>query len=81
MFLGLSIYEGFGQTETTLLAGVVPGMKLRPGSMGKPAPGYDLKVTIAIIGISNVASPWSSRSAMTPVSIINIITTINIIIN
>ncbi|KAK3874350.1 hypothetical protein Pcinc_020710 [Petrolisthes cinctipes] len=41
---GLSIYEGFGQTETTLLACVVPGMRLRPGSMGKPAPGYDLKV-------------------------------------
>uniref|UniRef100_A0A0P4VS07 medium-chain acyl-CoA ligase n=1 Tax=Scylla olivacea TaxID=85551 RepID=A0A0P4VS07_SCYOL len=41
---GLQIYEGFGQTETTLLCGVRKGMKLKFGSMGKPAPGYNLKV-------------------------------------
>lgn len=61
--LGLSIYEGYGQSETTLLAGVVPGMKIRPGSMGKPAPGYDLKVRSAVIGISTIVSPESLRSA------------------
>lgn len=41
---GLKIYEGFGQSETTLLCGVCKGMALRPGSMGKPAPGYNLRV-------------------------------------
>ncbi|XP_045114116.1 acyl-coenzyme A synthetase ACSM3, mitochondrial-like isoform X2 [Portunus trituberculatus] len=41
---GLQIYEGFGQTETTLLCGVLKGMKLKFGSMGKSAPGYNLKV-------------------------------------
>ncbi|KAG0722224.1 Acyl-coenzyme A synthetase ACSM3, mitochondrial [Chionoecetes opilio] len=41
---GLQIHEGFGQSETTLLSGVCKGMALRPGSMGKPAPGYNLKV-------------------------------------
>ncbi len=41
---GLEIYEGYGQTETTILAGIFPSMKVKPGSMGKPAPGYELAV-------------------------------------
>jgi acetyl-CoA synthetase len=39
---GLKIREGFGQTETTLIIGSFPWMELRPGSMGRPAPGYDV---------------------------------------
>ena len=39
---GLSIYEGFGQTETTCALGVLLGDELRPGSMGKPVPDYDI---------------------------------------
>ncbi|MDR0538982.1 MAG: AMP-binding protein [Spirochaetaceae bacterium] len=42
---GLVIYEGFGQTETTLLAGTFAGMEARHGSMGKPAPGYEIDIT------------------------------------
>ena len=38
--VGLEIYEGFGQTETTLLLATFPFMKVRTGSMGLPAPGY-----------------------------------------
>eukprot|EP00118_Oscarella_pearsei_P007326 m.35389 g.35389 ORF g.35389 m.35389 type:complete len:596 (+) comp32106_c0_seq1:32-1819(+) len=41
---GHLIREGYGQTETTLLCGTLPGMKPRYGSMGKPAPGYDVKI-------------------------------------
>ncbi len=37
---GLRISEGFGQTETTLSIGNLTGATLRPGSMGKPIPGY-----------------------------------------
>jgi acetyl-CoA synthetase len=37
---GLSIREGYGQTETTALIGVPPGMEVKPGSMGRPLPGY-----------------------------------------
>ena len=37
---GLSIYEGFGQTETTCMLGVLLGDALKPGSMGKPLPDY-----------------------------------------
>ena len=39
---GLQIYEGFGQTETTLCIGNLIGNKQKIGSMGKPIPSYDL---------------------------------------
>ncbi|MDR2659572.1 MAG: AMP-binding protein [Spirochaetaceae bacterium] len=41
---GLKIREGFGQTETTLIIATFPWMKLKPGSMGRPSPGYDVDV-------------------------------------
>ena len=41
---GHKIYEGFGQTETTLSIGNFPGMEPKQGSMGKPAPGYDVDI-------------------------------------
>jgi acyl-coenzyme A synthetase/AMP-(fatty) acid ligase len=41
---GLPIFEGYGQTETTLLAASLPCFPVRPGSMGRPMPGYDLAV-------------------------------------
>jgi acetyl-CoA synthetase len=37
---GLSIRDGFGQTETTAMVGNSPGQPLKPGSMGRPLPGY-----------------------------------------
>ena len=39
---GLQIYEGFGQTETTLTIGNLVGNAQKIGSMGKPIPTYDL---------------------------------------
>ena len=39
---GLQIYEGFGQTETTLTVGNLIGNRQKIGSMGKPIPSYDL---------------------------------------
>ncbi len=41
---GKKLFEGYGQTECTLLSGNFVGMKPKPGSMGKAAPGYDLAV-------------------------------------
>ncbi|KAM9305527.1 acyl-coenzyme A synthetase ACSM3, mitochondrial-like [Gastrophryne carolinensis] len=41
---GLDIYEGYGQTETVLICGTLKGMKIKPGSMGKAAPGYDVQI-------------------------------------
>jgi acetyl-CoA synthetase len=39
---GLKIYEGYGQTETVIQVGTWPWVEPRPGSMGKPSPGYDI---------------------------------------
>ncbi len=36
---GLTIRDGFGQTETTALIGNTPGQSVRPGSMGRALPG------------------------------------------
>jgi acetyl-CoA synthetase len=39
---GLTIRDGFGQTETTAQIGNPPGSRIVPGSMGRPLPGYDV---------------------------------------
>lgn len=39
---GLRIYEGFGQTESTVLLGTYHFCDIREGSMGKPSPIYDI---------------------------------------
>ena len=41
---GLSIMEGFGQTETTLLIGNLYGSRTKVGSMGKPNPQFDVDI-------------------------------------
>jgi acyl-coenzyme A synthetase/AMP-(fatty) acid ligase len=41
---GMTIRDGYGQTETVLLCGNFPPLPVKPGSMGKPAPGFDLAV-------------------------------------
>jgi len=37
---GITIRDGYGQTETTAQVGNSPGQQLKPGSMGRPLPGY-----------------------------------------
>ena len=41
---GITLREGYGQTELTLTAGTFPWDKVKVGSMGKSAPNYDLDV-------------------------------------
>src|SRR5581483_6093689 len=41
---GLTIRDGYGQTETTALAGNSPGQKVKVGSMGRPLPGYRVQI-------------------------------------
>lgn len=41
---GLSLYEGYGQTETTLLLANFKGEEPSEGSMGKPSPLYNIKL-------------------------------------
>jgi acyl-coenzyme A synthetase/AMP-(fatty) acid ligase len=41
---GMIIRDGYGQTETVLLCGNFPPLEVKPGSMGKPSPGFDVAV-------------------------------------
>ncbi len=41
---GLTIRDGYGQTETCLVVGNFPGMAVKPGSMGRPSPSYIIDV-------------------------------------
>lgn len=41
---GLTIRDGYGQTETTAQIGNPPGQELRVGSMGRPLPGYHIRL-------------------------------------
>jgi acyl-coenzyme A synthetase/AMP-(fatty) acid ligase len=41
---GLTIRDGYGQTESILLVGNFPGLPVRPGSMGLPLPGLRVDV-------------------------------------
>ncbi|MFN8503018.1 AMP-binding protein [Kouleothrix sp.] len=41
---GLTIRDGYGQTETVLLCANFPPLEVKPGSMGKPSPGFDVAV-------------------------------------
>ncbi|MBI5969148.1 MAG: AMP-binding protein [Deltaproteobacteria bacterium] len=42
--LGVPIADQYGITEVGMLLGNYPGMKLKPGSMGKPFPGFEIKI-------------------------------------
>jgi acetyl-CoA synthetase len=41
---GITIRDGFGQTETTAQIGNPPGQPVKPGSMGRPLPGYQVRL-------------------------------------
>ncbi|WP_042354791.1 acyl-CoA synthetase MbcS [Bacillus rubiinfantis] len=43
-YFNVDVRDGYGQTENTLLVGVMKGMQLKPGSMGKPTPGNRVEI-------------------------------------
>ena len=47
---GLTLRDGYGQTETTAQIGNTPGQPLKPGSMGRPLPGYTVRLVDPISG-------------------------------
>jgi len=47
---GIRIRDGFGQTETTLQIGNTPGQAIKPGSMGRPTPGYPVTLLNPVTG-------------------------------
>jgi acetyl-CoA synthetase len=47
---GLTVRDGFGQTETTALIGNTPGSPVKPGSMGRPLPGVAVEIVDSVTG-------------------------------
>ncbi|MDJ0324822.1 AMP-binding protein [Cryobacterium sp. PH31-AA6] len=47
---GLTIRDGYGQTETTAIVGNAPGSRLKAGSMGLPLPGVRINLVDPITG-------------------------------
>lgn len=41
---GITLRDGFGQTETTCQIGNSPGQPVKPGSMGRPLPGFEVRL-------------------------------------
>jgi acetyl-CoA synthetase len=41
---GIKLMEGYGQTECTVAVATYPWMEPKPGSMGKPSPGYNIEI-------------------------------------
>ena len=61
---GLTIRDGFGQTETTLLVGNTPGQPVKPGSMGRPMPGVAVVLVDPLTG--SLAEEGEICLALTP---------------
>jgi acetyl-CoA synthetase len=47
---GITVRDGFGQTETTAQVGNTPGQPVRAGSMGRPLPGYSVVLIDPVSG-------------------------------
>ena len=56
--LGLTVHDGYGQTENSLLVANAPGARSAPGSMGLPTPGHD----VAVIDETGTSARPASRA-------------------
>lgn len=65
--VGLTVYDGYGQTETVNVVANFRCLPVRPGSMGRPVPGYDVDVVddegtvLGVGGEGNLAVRVSPR--------------------
>jgi acetyl-CoA synthetase len=66
---GLTIRDGYGQTETTAQIGNSPGQPLKPGSMGRPLPGYDVVLLDPDGNISDTEGEICLRLQQQPVGL------------
>ncbi|MFF2146755.1 AMP-binding protein [Kitasatospora sp. NPDC058190] len=66
---GLTIRDGFGQTETTLLVGNTPGARVKPGSMGRPLPGVPVVLVDPVSGVPADEGELCLDLSRTPVNL------------
>ncbi|MGW3137304.1 AMP-dependent synthetase/ligase [Streptomyces sp. NPDC001139] len=64
---GIIVYEGYGLTETSAAATIVPPLKPRPGTVGQPVPGTAVRIAgdgeVLIKGGIVFGSYWNNRAA------------------
>ncbi|MFI6011243.1 AMP-dependent synthetase/ligase [Streptomyces sp. NPDC051243] len=64
---GIIVYEGYGLTETTAAATIVPPLKPRPGTVGRPVPGTAVRIAedgeVLIKGGIVFHSYWNNPAA------------------
>ena len=63
---GLRIRDGFGQTESTVQIGNPPGQTVKPGSMGRPIPGYPIVLVDPATGERDV--PRARSASTSPIA-------------
>ncbi|WP_077624337.1 acyl-CoA synthetase MbcS [Sediminibacillus massiliensis] len=62
-YFNITVRDGYGQTESTLLLGFLKGMKVKAGSMGKPTPGNEVVLInenaeqVAVGQVGDIAIP------------------------
>ncbi|QDP39344.1 acyl-CoA synthetase MbcS [Radiobacillus deserti] len=62
-YFNVTVRDGYGQTENTLLLGVMKDMAVKPGSMGKPTPGNNVQLInedgnpVAVGEVGDIAIP------------------------
>jgi acyl-coenzyme A synthetase/AMP-(fatty) acid ligase len=55
--MGLEPADGYGQTETGHISGNLAGEKVRPGSMGRPLPGFETRIVEGELQLRAASSP------------------------
>jgi acyl-coenzyme A synthetase/AMP-(fatty) acid ligase len=55
--LGLEICDGYGQTETGHVSGSLVGEEVRYGSMGKPLPGFEVRIADGELQVKRASCP------------------------
>ena len=66
---GLTIRDGYGQTEMTAVVGNPPGSPLKPGSMGRPLPGCPVLLLDPITGVPGDEGEISIDLSEIPVNV------------
>ncbi|WP_419995766.1 AMP-dependent synthetase/ligase [Streptomyces boninensis] len=68
---GVVIYEGYGLTETTAAATIIPPLQPRPGTVGQPVPGTSVRIAddgeVLIKGGIVFGSYWNNPNATSAV--------------
>ncbi len=63
---GMTIRDGYGQTETVILCANFPPLEVKPGSMGKPSPGFDVSVSSRSVQYGCLRNTGATRMRPAP---------------